>query len=236
MRPLSQNIKTARKVIMYPLQVQLDYTELKFSLRSLEKYIQEPFEVVIIGEILPGWITNITHLKLKDIPGRKQLSIRRKILAGLEYSDEVFFMNDDIYLLNPANTANYPFYYSGDLSTIGETGGRLLMDQLKAQNKPILHYDIHTPIIYERAKFKELEVFGADCIIKSMYCNYHEIEGRYCVDMKYNKKQDSESIKQEIRHWMWVNDQPCFSTGPQGLLSVLPVLENLFPNKSKYEL
>lgn len=227
LRP-SQNIKTGRKVIMYPLQVQLDYTELKYSLRSIEKYITKPLEVLIVGEVIPDWITNITHLKLKDIPGRKQLSIRRKILAALEYSDEVFFMNDDIYLLNSTNPANYPFYYSGDLSTIGETGGRLLMDQLKAQNKPTKHFDTHVPIIYERAKFKELEGFGADCIIKSMYCNYHEIEGIELPDFKINKK-TSDLAR------VFNQGEPCFSTGPMGLQAALPILNELYPNKSKYE-
>jgi hypothetical protein len=230
MKPLQINLKEARKrKVMYPLANQLDYIELRFSLRSVEKYISEPIEVVIVSEMLPDWITNITHLRLKDIPGRKQLSIRRKILAGLEYSKEVFFMNDDIYLLKPTDTKDYPYYFSGDLSKIGEGGARPLMNQLQAQGKPKKHFDIHVPIIYESAKFKALEGFGADCIIKSMYCNYHEIEGIDLPDFKINKKTPVTEIMERIK------SEPCFSTGPQGLQSALPVLEKLYLNKSKYE-
>jgi hypothetical protein len=222
-------------IILYPLAVQLDYTELRFSLRSIEKYLKPPFEVVIVGQVLPAWINNVTQISLKDLPGRKQLNIRRKILAGLEYSEELFFMNDDIYLLNDTDPKSYPYYYSGTLNTIGETGARPLMNQLQAQNKPILHYDTHTPLLYEKEKFKALEIFTADCIIKSAYCNFHKIKGKEYPDLKINRKMEPNLLKDIIKT---AQDYaaPCFSTGPQGLQSALPVLEELYPTKSKYEL
>lgn len=210
------------------MAVQHDYTELRYSLRSVEKHLPN-MEVAIVGSRLPEWITNITHINLPDIPGRKQLSIRRKILAGLEYSGEIFFINDDHFLLKQADPKNYPYYYSGYLPT-GETGGKLLMEQLKAQGRPIKHFDMHTPIRYERSKFKELEVFGGDCIIKSMYCNYHEIEGEEMPDLKINKKTDENLIREKLKN------VKVFSTGPAGLQSCLPILEELYPTKSRFEL
>ena len=100
-------------IVCYPLTTQLDYTELRYSLRSIEKYLQDVEEVIIVGDNLPDWINNVTQIILPDIKGKKQLSIRRKILAALNYTDEILFMNDDVYFLKPSN--DFPYYYHGYL-------------------------------------------------------------------------------------------------------------------------
>lgn len=212
--------------VMYPLSEQADYTELKYSLRSIDKYFPGK-EVIIVGHNLPEWITGVTQIHVKDIPGRKQLNIRIKILAALEYSKEIFFLSDDVYLLKEAEQK---YYFDRLLSNIGEGGAKPLSDQLKALNKPTNCWDVHCPIIYERNKFRALEVFTGECIIKSMYSNFHEICGEYMPDFKVNRKMSVEDIK------LAISDRPYFSTGPSGLIYCLPVLNELFPLKSKYEL
>jgi hypothetical protein len=211
---------------MYPLQTQNDYTELRYSLRSVEKYLPGA-EVIIVGDTLPDWITGITQIEVKDTPGRKQLNIRRKILAALEYSKEIFFLSDDVYLLK---APEYKFYKHRTLKQNGESGAKPLTDQLTALNKPIDQWDVHCPIVYEREKFRALDIFASECIIKSMYCNYHEIEGVIMPDFKVNSKMTAEQIKNTIK------DRPYFSTSPVGLKYALPVLEELFDRKSNFEL
>lgn len=211
--------------ITYPLAAQKDYTELLYSLRSVEKHITPPYEIILIGSVLPDWITNVTWIQLGDIPGKKQLSIRRKILAALEYADEILFMNDDVYLLREA--AWFPYYYHGTLKTYSESGSKSLMKQLQAMGKPIKHFDGHYPLLYDK-RFKEVSWhFSEDVIIKSMYCNYMNIEGWEVPDNKIIKQKDILEF---------IKGKPAFSTGTYSLKSALPLLGKLFPNKSKFEL
>lgn len=209
---------------MYPLYRQEDYTELKYSLRSVEKWAGE---VIIVGEEIPEWIKNITWIQIKDIPGRKQLSIRKKIISALEYKPEFLFLSDDVYLLEkPTKT----YYSGGTIRQIGEAGAKTLADQLEALNKPIKCFDVHCPIFYEREKFKPLERFTSDCIIKSMYGNFHEVESVTMPDYKVNQKLTPDQIRLAIKN------RPYFSTGPTGLKYALPVLQELWPVKSNFEL
>lgn len=217
-------------VVAIPLATQTQYSELKYALRSIEKNLPE-MEVVIIGAHIPDWLHNITQIIIPDIPGRKQLTIRRKIFAALTYSDRILFSNDDIYFLKPVNPETLP-YYTKTITLTKETEGgvRPLRKTLEAMGKPINHYDCHYPIVYERTKFCELEMFPADCIIKSMYGNYHELPPEPIQDCKIDRKATPEMIRSMVKYF------PCLSTGPIGLPSVLKVLEEIFPNKSKYEL
>lgn len=186
-------------------------------------------EVIIVGSTLPDWITNINWIRLGDIPGRKQLSIRRKIIAALEYASEIFFMNDDIYLLKPINIDSYPYYFTGNLITQAESGARPLMKELEAVGKPTKHFDNHYPIIYNKDKFDGLQIFSAECIIKSMYCNFNDIDGTEISDCKILNKTSQEVIE------IMVKNMPAISTGPAGLKYVLPVLNKIFSKKSKFE-
>lgn len=215
-------------IVAYPLTVQSDYTELKYSLRSIERYLPG-LEVVIIGSYLPNWITNVTWIRLGDVPGRKQLSIRRKIMAALEYGPDVFFMNDDIYLLKETDPTSYPYYRSGNLIKQAESGAKPLMKELEAIGKETKHFDNHYPIRYEKDKFSGLEMFPAECIIKSMYCNFNDIEGKEIVDCKILNKTTEEAVQ------VMANHLPAISTGPSGVKYVLPVLNKIFSQKSNFE-
>lgn len=213
--------------IVYPLTVQQDYTELKYSLRSIEKYLTD-FEVVIVGNMIPEWLTNVTQIELPDIPGKKQLSIKRKILAALEYSDEILFLNDDIYFTK--TVTEFPYYYHGYLKHYSESGSKPLLKQLESINKPTKHWDGHMPIIYKQ-DFKEVSKnFSDECIIKSQYCNYLEIEGEFIPDCKLVRKTNLEEVR------AFIADKSCFSTGVYSLNSALPILEKMFPSPSKYEI
>jgi hypothetical protein len=209
---------------MIPLFAQSDYTELRYVLRSVEKWADE---VIIVGSEIPEWIKNITWIEVSDIKHKKQLSIRKKIISALEYKPEILFISDDVYLLQEPKKV---FYSSGTIKQVGESGARPLQGQLEAMNKPIKCFDVHSCIWYEREKFKALEVFTSDCILKSAYGNFHEVESVNMPDFKVNGKMTVEEIKSIIKN------RPYFSTGPQGLKYALPVLQELWPVKSKFEL
>lgn len=212
--------------LFYPLYPQADYTELRFSLRSMDKFLK-PKEVIVAGVHVPDWLTNVTWLKVADWPGKKQLNIRRKIYAGLTYTTEFLFCSDDVYLLKPYELV---YYSSGTLKKIGEGGARILEEKLRQLGKPEKAYDVHCPIYYKQDFKTVMENFASGSIIKSAYGNYKELETVEMWDCKINRKMDPRVMAEQIK------GRPYFSTGPQGLSSALPVLQELFPKKSKYEL
>jgi hypothetical protein len=213
--------------IIYPLKKQDSYLELKFSLRSLEMFYPEHGEVIIVGDEIPDWLTGVTQLCVADVPGRKQLSIRKKILAACEYCNKFLFMNDDVYLLNGDA---FPYRWHGTLKKYSESGTRQVEKKLIELNLPTKLFDGHYPLIYDAVVFMNVSrYFHPDSIIKSMYCNFLNIEGEFGLDCKLLKAMKPDEI------YKFIEDKPCFSTGALSLQSAIPVLEKLFPNKSKYE-
>ena len=209
--------------IAYPLKSQSDYSELKYSLRSIERFYRGN-EVVIIGSKLPDWIDNVTWIRVEDIPNRKQLTIKYKILAALEYTDEIYFMNDDVFLLEPPT---FKYYYHGDLASVGESGARPLLQQLKSFGKPTKNFDGHYPLVYRNDFAKVLDNFAHDVIVKSAYCNYLGIEGELIPDNKIISK------KTDVRQFM--QDRNSISTGVTSWGIVQPVVTEVFKQKSCYE-
>lgn len=213
-------------VVTYPLTAQNDYTELKYSLRSLQKFLPPPFEVVIVGDHVPEWINNVTVIQLPDIKGQRELSVRRKVLAALEYAKEILFMNDDFYLLREYT----PVYYtSGVLNKVGESGAKSLLNQLQKFNKPVKYYG-HYPVVYKKDFREAMENFTPDCLNKSAYCNFIEAQSVEVQDCKLLSAVKPGVIEQFIK------GKPCFSTGVNSINSAVPVLQELFSEPSKYEI
>lgn len=212
--------------IAYPLTAQADYTELKYSLRSIDKHYPG-HDIVIVGERLPSWITGVTQIMVRDIKGRKQLSIRKKILAALHYADEILCISDDVYLLE--DTDSFPYFWQGDLKAhVSESGARILMNELLAIGKPVKDFNGHYPAVFKKDFRRISETFSGDCILKSMYANYLEVEGQL--------KRDNKMVNDKINPREFIKDLHCFSTGAQSLKSALPLLQELFPYPSKYEI
>ena len=211
-------------IAAYPLKKQSDYTELKYSLRSIALYLQ-PTEVIIIGDKIPDWIDNVTWIKLGDVVSQANLSVRWKTIAALEYTNEILHMNDDIYLLKPYE----PVYYSsGTLHGKGESGAKQLMKELQTINKPIKYFG-HYPAVYRNDFIPVLSNFSSDCVTKSAYLNYLEVDSIEVPDCKIITAMKEDMI------YKFISDKPCFSSGAHSLKSCLPVLQKLFPGKSKYE-
>lgn len=214
------------KTVVYPLTVQLDYTELKYSLRSLDKFLPKPFEVVIVGNVIPDWITNVTQIELPDVTGRPMLSVRRKVIAALHYRDEFLFMNDDIYLID---TYKPTYYSSGTLKGKAESGAKQTCDQLAKYEKSTSYYG-HYPAEYKNDFIDIVSRFTDDCITKSAYLNCKGVES---VEVKDCKIITPLKPKETLS---FISNKPCFSTGPRSIDSVLPVLQKLFPNPSIFEI
>lgn len=200
--------------------------ELRYSLRSAKFD-----DVWLIGE-RPDWFTG-NHIAAYD-GSIATLNIWRKLKAAClnpDISDPFLYSNDDYFFLTLPELP-YPNYY-GDLingNNVYKQLAKHTMRILKWNNLPTLFYDIHRPMMIDKAKFLEcFEFFELHCkvglglIVKSCYGNYCNIGGEYRKDIK-------------LAYW---NDEPntdMFSIG-DGCLSVpfRAWCEQKFPNKSKWE-
>lgn len=222
-----------------------NYCELKYSLRSLEANLTDYNNVFIIGE-KPFFLSEkVTVIPYQDIHKNKARNIMNKVYRAAideRISSDFMVWNDDYFLLKKTSAHNYPFYYKNTIPeaiqrNIGEYEKHLTQtfNVLRAHGLPVLNFDSHYPIIYNKEKFLDMvarydwEVpFGM--VLKSMYCNTHKIQGEFLLDCKishpYNIKQINALNK----------DRHLFSIADAAYnIYMKRFLNDLFPQKSKYE-
>ncbi len=213
--------------------------ELRFSLRSIEKYLPICDNVLIVGT-LPPFVTNCNYIKHPDKPGRKEFSIFSKIIAACKsdyVSEDFVFLNDDHFLLSEIN--ELPYYYEGTLSQkVASSHGHYKAATLNTINElpeeKQKYFDIHCPIIYNKRKFLELEEtdWSREYVIKSLYANKQKfITVEETIDLKINKNLEYAEIVAKLE------GRKFFSIGDYGINAAMKkVLFELYQNKSKYEL
>jgi hypothetical protein len=224
-----------------------DDIELRYCLRSIEKYLLGYGNVFIVGE-KPDWIQNVIHIPCKDDPNgwQRAYNICRKIMTGINYlekiclSDNFLFFNDDHFLLKPHLAAEFPYYHRGPVNTKPYENNRpqvkQMMNTVKLYDHQILDFDIHCPILYNKELFKiafagkKWPEYGYG--IKSLYCAEYEINGRYIDDCKIDEALPKERIMERLEHRQWFSiGDNAFRKGGQ----IKEVLQELFPDKSKFE-
>lgn len=212
--------------------------ELRFTLRSIEKNLTGYRNVVIVGHC-PSWVQNVVHIKKEDRAGRKQLSIFEKTLAAFDHpetTDSILFWNDDHFLMGQMDVKDFRYWYEGTLDdwckkAIGNYKGAIV----NTANLPGLnrfYSDIHTPIVYQRAKFRKLMDldWSKEYVIKSAYTMNELGNFEPLVDLKVNKAMPYEQWVGKIQDRKWL------SIGPYGVCAgLVQLLTEHFPKPSKYE-
>lgn len=176
-------------------------SELKYSLRSVEKHLKGYDRIILVGEC-PHWIRKVIHLPYPDETNRPDYNIMRKIEFVCDYwnsplrlSSNFLFMNDDHYFLSDFHCDTFPNFAKGDLEKMMPKGGgeytlrlQTTLSALKAKGCTTHHFDIHTPIVYNKALFLQtMRKFNWDTqtfVIKSLYGNINNLEPTYMPDKK----------------------------------------------------
>jgi hypothetical protein len=210
--------------------------ELRFSLRSIEKFLTGYRKVWIVGEC-PDWLRNVNHIPATDSGKNPDHSIMLKITEACNHpdvSEDFLFFNDDHFLLSPFDAPEFPYYSHGTLTSYvknrGLDGyGRRANNTLQSLTKRGLtsqYFDVHTPIRYNKKAF--LEVVTSQnwdrtdgFIIKSLYANALNIEGIEQKDGKLNSLPGK--------------DVRIFSTYPHVKSAIWRFLQEKFPTMSKFE-
>lgn len=236
--------------IIIPLKKSKDnYEDLKFCLRSVEKYVENYRDVWIIGD-LPPWIKNVKNIPFSDAKSKewKEKNILDKIQAccmNRSITEDMFFFNDDFVVLKPIDATRYPYYYKGTCEQSYHVNQRNpyritmyhTMKFLEGRGFKDRNFDIHTPIIYNKKKF--MSTFDIGDIdfrtkygygIKTLYCSVNKVKPVFMEDCKLGNGKTREEIFESI------NDRSIFSYNDFALRGELKgVLNELFPEKSKFE-
>lgn len=218
--------------------------ELRYSLRSLENNVSNVGRVIVVGED-PGFLSDeVEYHYIEEGFGNKEWRIGAKILEACDrgiVKRNFFFVNDDHFFIQPTKTTRYPNYCKGNLINpkIVGTYQRALNDTaayLLALGKTALHFDVHTPIVYNPKKFKELREAIAKSkkarhgyVVKSLYGNIHKLKPTAYVDKKLQILRGGYDDPQ-------IKDGHVISCSDRGWkYGVGDFVKELFPNKSKYE-
>jgi hypothetical protein len=228
-----------------------DDNEIRFSLRSLQKNLKEFRNVYIVGEC-PKFLQNVIHIPAPDIfdPAvNADGNIITKVLAACKderLSDDFLFINDDHLVLQPVAAAGVPALHHGDMTFFGPDYWKLnfwrtrlkrTMEVLREKDYTTLHFDCHTPIVFNKHLFPEImDRFdyqeGIGYTMKSLYGNALYPDGEFLTDQK--KKIFKGYMLAEIKKLMAT---PMFmSFNDNGLNRSLKwwLIEN-FPGSSRYE-
>lgn len=149
--------------------------ELRYSLRSLDMFFTEPFDVTIIGE-LPDWVQGVEHIEWEDNKDKTaEENHGPKLHKACDSFKSFVWMNDDIYLLKSCTTdmidrprAIEDLNRVSILHKYGVSSGKsrwqtLLwntVDKLESMGLPIWNAETHTPYFYSSSKLKDtLDIF-----------------------------------------------------------------------------
>ena len=235
--------------IMIPVadNTSASFAELKYCLRSVEKYIKNFDRVFIVGKV-PDFIDkkNIQFFLYKDnLSLCKQQRIMEKIKFAClqtDISEDFVFMNDDYFFLKDLDTAELDFCYDRRLSekilqrgifddyAISMVNTLCNLSLRKFDDK---NFDTHYPIIYNKTKFPEVMnqydwKVKLGYVIKSLYCNSLKLRGKEKRDVKIS------SIRARFETDMQKADD-MFSTNDIIPGYMRDFLNTLFPEKSRFE-
>ena len=227
--------------LVYVLKDQDINEEFRYSLRSVEKHVENYGKLVTIGGKVRGIKPDLEVIV--DQIGRTKYDrvnvLLKEICLNPNISENFVLMNDDFFIMEDLDISKIKTYYRCSLPDYiqiivdakcpSEYTNRLAracmaLDALKLDNKC---FELHVPMLFN--KHKLLEVFGVFTGFtgtRSLYGNYHKIKAIKSPDCKIFTKSDN-----------FIHDLPFLSTTDASFRDgeVGNYIRNQFPDKSRFE-
>lgn len=220
--------------------------ELKYSLRSLDKYCLDVVNVYIAG-ICPDFIDKykVIWCDIQDVSNPRfnhWWKVSNTFKKHPEMSKEVVLMYDDIFFTKKTELTTYPYYYSGILKAVNKENRYHLAKEkshqfLNAIGESVLDFENHCPIRYNRYKFRKMEdIFNGlkdDLVglsVRSVYANMF-------ANRKEMVQQEDLKIRQPVVNLEQViKNRNCFSISADMFYGeVCEWLKKEFPERSRWE-
>jgi hypothetical protein len=225
-----------------------DNQELRYSLRSLEKYACGVGNVFVVGHVPVFLSDKVTTLQREDFGKNKEHNIAEQIefaAANLSLSERFLWVNDDCFFTQETDITGYPYYSDGSLEakwrSTAMNGYRVALAQadaqLRARGFPTHNFENHVPIIYTRAGMAKMAPWVRlsgrmpyGMTFRSVYCNALGIPpGPQYRDLKIGNCSTPAELEARIkgRHVFSIGDG--FSDAAKAHFDVL------YPERSSYE-
>ena len=220
--------------------------ELKYSLRSLEENCWDVRDVYIAG-YCPDFIDKgkVIWCDVQDVSNPRfnhWWKVHNTFKKHKEMTKDVVLMYDDIFMTKQVSLEHYPYYYSGELYARTEINRYHLAKQkskvfLETIGKPILDFENHCPIRYNRSKFLKMEdIFSGlkdDVVrlsVRSVYANQYSKPKEMVMQTDLKIREPVQNIEKVIKNHDY------FSISADQLKGeVLRWLQERYKHKSKWE-
>lgn len=227
-----------------------NHEELKYSIRSMERYLKKLETIFIVGE-LPDFLCNVVHIPCDNRHKHNSArNIYEKTLAACQHpaiSNHFWAVADDNFLTAPLSWRNYPYYRTKeDLAGLIQLLGKNSLfkpyvestyNALTERGLPTGNFSIHIPIIYQKDIFIEAladydwETPRKGYTIKSLYANTLKIKGKPIKDIKIHTPKTLTAIVRKL------NGTTYFSTDDHALNDPMrEYLRSLYPRPSTREM
>ena len=244
---------------VYPfLESAADWKEILYSIRSIEKNYQGSFKIFIVGdlpeELDQSKVTFISSPGTSHKDGNQPLDIvvkLQKVVSDERINDDFIWMNDDIYFVNPVFYEDIAILKAVEnlegLQRNENTPYRKNLwntfDLLKQNKCSLFNYGTHLPFVYNKEKMSELikrfNLKNEALLISSLYHNYFFSHAKPFIlnvssdNIKigiYKKNPNFTALSEFLTKKKFFNHSVTgFSENIQN------ILENLFPEKSRFE-
>lgn len=227
--------------------------ELRYSLRSVEKYLKNYGNIYIIGNNRPSFLDNIRYYRVEETSIKPQKNVANclYVASTLEkLSNNFLFFNDDFFLLKNTDALTYPTYHNPEKGNdlvknckdenykrkIENTINKI--QELTGKN-PYSYYDIHLPFVFNKVELNRVLRWvqyhddKEGMLIRTLYGNLSNVKGNQVIgnSRKINIPLEIDTLKELNRNSRF------FSIGDDGLNDDMKqYLQLLYPNKSKYEI
>lgn len=176
--------------------------ELRYSLRSFEKYLSDIGRVFIVSETIPSWIQGVIQVNCPDVGNVPSTNTTVKILRACRegLSDHFLLSNDDFFLLKPFRADHFPYFFRQDLlfnihkldkAHHYECRKNTYLTLAKAGFQT-RNFEVHCPMLFNTERFlKIMNRFPMDGLLpRSIYGNvlklHAEQKGDYIINLPLN--------------------------------------------------
>ena len=226
--------------IVYILKADIDSEELKYSLRSVVKYL--PYNRIVFycgcpNDIKPDIM--VPFNQTEDGKIKRVIQTLKAVVENDDLTEDFWLFNDDFFLMKPltsvkpiCNGTLYSVIHNIESSTNKVTKYTYILRDTAAQllnmGLDTISYASHTPMLINRKKAKEvLDKFNSPFSFRTAYGNYWHVEGIIRPDVKISKENQNLNKQSDL---LSTNDKT-FAKGEVGSF-----IRSIFPEPSKYEL
>lgn len=221
--------------------------EIRYSLRSLDKFCPDVSRVFITGGI-PSFIDRdkIIHTPEDDIgvPAVNHWWKVKQTIEQTDISNDFILMNDDFFFVKQRELSKYPLYFRGEL--INELDQNSLYKQMLYNTRlcvlnnggySFLDFSVHCPIRYNREQFLKLNPIFEEVktekpafSVRSVYGNLFALDEERIFRKDIKIRRSTEKVEDVV------GEADCFSVSDDVFeCDTLRWLNENLPNKSKWE-